>query len=87
MNATMTAQAVRSPCTPEQHAKTKKAKPVILSTLGTTDNSHAALLAELDGILKFSSFLTPEQCALLGENAEVTLHYIARQLEKIGGAA
>ena len=85
MTANTTAHAVRSLCTPEQHAQTHKVKPVILA--GTTDNSHAALLAALDGILKFSSFLTPAQCALLGENAEATLHYIARALEKTGGAA
>ena len=79
------AQAVRGLCTPEQHAQAHKAKPVTL--VGTADNRHAVLLAKLDGILKFSSFLTPAQCALLEENPEVTLHYIARQLETAGSAA
>ena len=53
----------------------------------TTHETPAALLAKVNDTLKFSSFLTPAQCGLLQENAELTLHYIARELNKNGGAA
>ena len=73
MTTTTTAQAVRSCHTSERHRV-----PVI---------NHMALLAEVDLILKFSSVFTSAQCALMQENAELTLHYIARELNKNGGAA
>lgn len=54
------------------------------TTTQTADTNPAAVLAKIGDILKFSSFLTAEQCALLEENAEVTLNHIARTLK--GGA-
>ena len=83
MNATMTAQAVRSLCTPEQHAQTHKVKPVILLALGTGPHGKTALLefpggwqrtidllTEFDGWHPLFDSLQPEDRRSLREHVQ-----------------
>ena len=49
MSTTTTAQAVRSLCTPEQHTKTHKTKPVTLLALGTGPYGKTATLEFPEG--------------------------------------
>ena len=49
MSTTITAQAVRSLCTPDQHSQTSKTKPVILLALGTGPYGKTAILEFPEG--------------------------------------
>ncbi|CAN5154096.1 hypothetical protein BH10PSE16_BH10PSE16_43240 [soil metagenome] len=56
---TTTAQAVRNLCTPEQHAKADKTKPVTLVALGTGPHGKTALLTFPGGWQRTIDLATP----------------------------
>ena len=62
MSTNTTAQVVRSLCTPEQHTKTHKTKPVTLLALGTVPYGKTETLEFPDGWQRIFDMVTEFDC-------------------------